>query len=215
MLHRDAATGTDADARQRVQFFTPRMTALALIVMAAAPLYFSLVPFAWFDTRLVNVFEIYGVAESGRRYRLDGRFFAPYDVHIQQSRHYALLDGTVLVGTYGVTMDAELAAALETATPGDLPALHRRYGQQWTDPSTASTIRDFLQRSVATAQRRGPDSLVSRLAPPFHFRTTPPPDTYDFQEPLTSVDVEFREYLYNGSRIIPTQHVPVATIPLK
>jgi hypothetical protein len=216
MLHRDARNGAGEAARQRVGFFTPRMTQLALAVMATAPLYFNLVPFAWFDTRLVNFFEIYGVANSGKRYRLDGRFFAPYDIHVQQSRHYPLLDGSVLVGTYGVTFDPRIAVALETAKPSDLPELRRRYGQRWTSPEIGAVYVDFIRRYVVNAQRRGGRrSILSGLAPPYHFRTTPPRDTYDFLEPLTSVEIEFREFLYDGSTIIPTRHILVSKFTLK
>jgi len=216
MLHRDAKGGVESTVRQRVGFFTPRLTMFALAIMLSAPLYFSLVPFAWFDTRLVNYFEIYGIADSGRRYRLDARFFAPYDIQVQQSRHYALLDDSVLVGTYGSTLDARVAVALETAKPSDLPELRRRYGQHWTSPEVGEVYIDFIRRYVANAQRRGGRrSLLTWLAPPYHFRTTPPKDTYRFEEPLTAVEIEFREYLYDGSQIIPTRRLLVSKFALK
>jgi hypothetical protein len=216
MLHRDAQRSGDVVALERISFFAPSMTALALAVMLSARFVFDLVPFAWFDTKLVNFFEVYGVADSGRRYRLDSRFFAPYDIHMQQSRHYPLLDDTVLVGTYGVSMSPVLASLLETAKPSDLPDLHRKYGQRWTSEAGTAIYVDFIRRYVANSQRRGGrETLVTRLAPPFHFRTTAPKDVYRFQEPISAVEIDFREALYDGETITTTRYLQVARFPIK
>lgn len=215
MLRRDATRGGDELARQRVAFFSPRIGMLALTVMLGARLCFDLIPFAWFDSKLVNRFRTYGIAESGRRYELDNRFFAPYDLLMHQSRHYSLLDGTVLVGTYGTTLDPTLVKALEDTTPDGLPELHRRFGQRWTSPEAADIYVEFIRRYVVNAQRRGrPHPLLNALAPPYHFRTTPPPDAFDFQESLRAVEIEFQETLYGDGRIVPTRRILVKRIVL-
>jgi hypothetical protein len=215
MLRRDGNQTAEPTARARVALFTPRLAALSLVVMLGARFYFDLVPFAWFDSKLVNRFELYGVAESGHRYPLDARFFAPYDILMQQSRHYPLLDGTVLVGTYGVTLDPVLVEALEDATPDTVRRLHGQFGQRWTSPEMAEVYVDFIRRYVVNAQRRGGRrSLLTALAPPFHFRTTPPGDAFNFQEPLQAVEIEFHETLYDGSAIVPVRRVVVRRIEL-
>jgi hypothetical protein len=189
--------------------------ALALAVMIGARFYFDLVPFAWFDTKLCNYFEIYGVAESGTRYRLDARFFAPYDIHLQQSRHYQAVQDTVLVGTYGTTLDWRIAQALETATPETLPELRQRYGERWTNRNFAFGFFEFVRRYVVNAQARGNrHTFVHYFAPPFHFRRTAPDDMFDEQERLVGVEIEFLEYLYDGERIIQTRKLPVIKFPL-
>jgi hypothetical protein len=216
MLRRDASRTADLADRARVAFFTPRLAALSLIVMLGARFYFDLVPFAWFDSKLVNRFEFYGVTESGRRYPFDARFFAPYDLLMQQSRHYALLESTVLVGTYGVTLDPVLVTALENATPDRVRRLHQQFGQRWTSPETADVYVDFIRRYVVNAQRRGGRrSVLTTLAPPFHFRTTPPGDAFDFQEPLEAVDIEFHETLYDGTAIVPVQRALIRRVWLE
>jgi hypothetical protein len=211
MLHRDARVQTDRPASERVACFAPRMSLLAVAVMVAVRFVVPLVPFAWLDTRVVNFFEIYGVSASGERYRLEARFFAPYDILVHQSRHFALVDGPVLVGTYGVTFDPAIARALDNAEPKDLPGLRSRFGQDWRSESLDATYVDFIRRYVVNAQRRGRrEAVADWLVPPFHFRTTLPPDTYRSQQRLAAVEIEFLEYLFDGSRIVPIRKVQVA-----
>ena len=50
---------------------------------------------------------------------------------------------------------------------------------------------------------------MSWIAPPFHFQTTAPDDVFEFQEHLSRVEIEFREYLYTGERIELTRKIPV------
>lgn len=215
-LRKDAEETGEPAAATRVDFFKPRVTALAVAIMFAARFYFELVPFAWFDTKLTNYFEIYGVAERGQRYRLEPRFFAPYDIHIVQSRHYQAVQDTVLVGTFGSTLDWRVAEALEHASKETLPELHRRYGQRWTHRHFAFGFFEFVRRYVVNAQRRGGRrSIVSWIAPPFHFQHGTADDAFDFQERLMGVEIEFREYLYDGERIELTRKLPVIRFKLQ
>jgi len=212
-LRGDARRSSVAGASERAAWFGGRRTVAALAVMLSARFVFPLVPFAWFDTRLINYFETYGVGDSGSRYRIDARFFAPYDIILQQSRHYYVLNEPVLVGTYGTTLDWNVLKALESATPQGLPELRRQFGQRWTSEETASVFYDFVRRYVDNAQRRGGrDSFWTVIAPPYHFRTTLPQDVYRFQEPLKEVAIEFVEFLYDGQRITETRRIPVARL---
>ena len=214
-LRRDAERDV-AGARERVAFYRPRLCALGLAVMLfAAPRVFQQVPFAWFDSRLVNYFQIYGITERHTRYRLDSRFFEPYQTLLEQSRHYYLVPEPVVVGTYGTTPDWNIADALQHATPADLPAIYKRYGTRWLARPLADGFVEFVRRYVANAERRGGRySALSWIAPPYHFQRAPPPDVFDFQEPLTDVEIHFVEYLYDGEHITQTRDLVVAQFPV-
>lgn len=202
--------------RRDVPIYTKRLRMLGLVVMLGAPLYFFDAGFAWFDTKLVNYFEIYGVAESGNRYRIHPRFFAPYDMIYQQSRHFYALREPVLTGTYGTSIDWQLTEALQTATPDDLPEIRRRFGRDLYSANTEGTFLYMVRRYVESAQRQGyRKSWTSAIAPPFHFQTMMPDDVYDFQEPLTHVEIRFLEALATQDTIVETQDELVHRIELE
>ena len=184
--------------------------------MANAPLFFNNISFAWWDSRLINYYEVRGVGESGEVYTLHPRFYAPYDMLLQQSRFYYLFPHKVLAGTYGTGQSFELMKELQTATAEDVLRLRERYGHPSYNQQWSEHFVDFLGRSTANASRRGSKSVppLTLLAPPFHFQSSVPPDAYDFDEPLVAVRVEFVEFLYEGDEIRELTRDQVLTLAL-
>jgi hypothetical protein len=201
--------------RDDTPLYSRRNTLLVMLVVAATRLYFYNVDYAWFDSKVANFFVMRGIGESGREYRLEPRFFSPYDLIVQQSRFYYLTDRPVLAGTYGTTHDFALLRDLETARVEDLPRLRAEHGRKWANPGWAQSFRDFVQRYTTNAQERGSKHIwLNWLAPPHHFQTTLAPNAYDFQEPLVRVEVDFEEHFFDGQKIVPTVRETVMVIPL-
>jgi hypothetical protein len=203
------------DATSGWQLYSRRNALLVMLVVAGTRLYFYNIDYAWFDSRVANFFVLRGIGASGKEYRLEPRFFSPYDLIAQQSRFYYLTERPVLAGTYGTTHDFALLRDLETARVEDLPRLRAEHGRKWTNAGWARLFGDFVQRFTANAQARGSKHIwLNRLAPPHHFQTTLAPNAYDFQEPLTRVEVDFEEHFFDGQRIVPTVRETEMIIPL-
>jgi len=216
LLRRDAAASDDPVVMERPSVHRPLLIAVGFAVMVFAPRYFHNVPFAWFDTKLVNYFEIYGIGESDRSYRIDPRFFAPYELVVQQSRHFYAATGPVIVGTYGTTLNWRVAQALDEATPDTLEDVRRRFGRTGTSPRMAQMLFQFVHRYLTNAERRGGRSTALRLlAPPFHFQRAPFDNRYDFQEPLKAVEIRFLEYLHGEGAIEKTLDVRIVRFDLR
>ncbi len=188
---------------------------LALLVMAGSRLYFYHFDFAWFDTKLSNYFVLYGVGESGERYRIEPRLFAPYEMLFVQSRFYYLLPSAALVSTFGTSRDHEVARALEGGSVADLPELRARHGRAATHRPAAAVFAAFTRRYLERAQeRQGRRLWINWLAPPFHFQSMAAEDGYRYQERLVRVEVEFEERLFDGERILLAGRQPVLSFPL-
>jgi hypothetical protein len=179
--------------------FSIRNGILAAAIALAAPVLFNTVPFAWLDSRYVNHFEIWGIAADGSRHRLDPRFFAPYDVVFQQSRFYYLVDGPVLVGTYGTTDRWEVAESLRRSTSGDVREVRAQHGRNFFDERAAARFESFVRR-YAEGSRRRPRPLGA-VAAPFHFQTTEHRDTYAHDVELVEVEVTFVEHFFDGATL--------------
>jgi hypothetical protein len=217
LLRRDAADSDDEAVRERPKvFFRPALLALGLAVIIFSPRYFNNVSFAWFDTRLTNHFEIYGIGDSGARYRIDPRFFAPYDIIIQQSRHYYAAPAPVIAGTYGTTSRWDLVEALDAATPETLGEVRRRFGRLQLSPPLANRLFRLVHRYLSNAERRGGRrSALSWLAPPFHFQSTAADNSFDFQEPLAAVEIRFVEHLHGRGSIDRTLDLKVVRFDMR
>jgi hypothetical protein len=215
-LNRDHADRSHAKPHRVLSLIPARFAipAAALLIIGARPA-FQLVPFAWHDSPVTNYFEIRAEGVSGRRYRLDPRFFAPYDLIVQQSRFYYIVQDRVLAGTYAAMFDSALLGSLRNSSVQDIPALRERYGIRYANADASERLKDFIQRSVQNAQIRGSrHHALSWLSPPYHFRTTMAADTYTFQEKLTAVELRYQEWFYDGRRLHHITEKPSLRITL-
>jgi hypothetical protein len=194
-----------------------RTTAIfGVLAMAITPRLYRNVDFAWFDTRLAGWFELTGVGASGQSYRIDPRYFAPYDITFQQSRFHYLRDGTALVGTYGVAHSHAIFSSLEGATARDVAAIDARLGRRLGNPRAADRWTEFVRAWFRASAARGARHVVPRwLSPPFHFQSFAAPNTYGGQEPLRELRVEYLEVFHEPDRLVPLRRDPVTTIDLR
>lgn len=216
-LNRDAASDPRARSHRALSLIPARLaipTALALIV--AARVVFITLRFAWLDSPITNYFEFRARGVSGAIYRLEPRFFAPYDLLVTQSRFYYLTQRPVLAGTFATTYDLRMLEALEHAKVEDLPAIRRRYGQRYWDKNATLIFAEFVQRGVRNAQRRGTrDHPLKWLAAPYHFQTMTAKDAYAFQEPIEDVEVRWQEWFYDGKKLHHVLDEPVLRVLIR
>jgi hypothetical protein len=194
-----------------------RTTAIfGVLAIAITPRLYRNVDFAWFDTRLAGWFELTGVAGSGQSYRIDPRYFAPYDITFQQSRFHYLRGSRTLVGTYGVAHSHAIFSSLEGATARDVPSIEARLGRRLGDPRAADRWTEFVRAWFRASAARGARHVVPRsLSPPFHFQSFAAPNTYDGQEPLQELRVEYLEVFHEPDRLVPLRRDRVMTIDLR
>lgn len=214
LLRRDAGAAK-GEATVPAEGYGRWLKIVAPVVMLAGPLYLHDAGFAWFDTKLVSRFEVHAVGESGARYPVHPRFFAPYEMVMEQSRHGYAFDQPVLTGTFGTTMSWETRSILRDARPEDARAIAERQGRTDYSPEGAETFAMFVRRYVEEAERRGERvSWRSALAPPFHFRSAVPDDRFDLQEPVRAIEIRFVETLHTDEGLHRTRDVVVRTIDL-
>jgi hypothetical protein len=197
------------------RIFNPKSFVLSIAIIVFSNIYFRPIHFAWFDTRLSNFFTIYGTGASGNTYELEPHFFSPYDIMFCQSRFYYLLNGKVLVGTYGTTQNYWLARQLETTNLSSFADLRNEHGETFYDKRLAGQFRKFIKHYVANAQKRSSKFIfLNYLAPPYHFGSATADRGYKFQEPLTDVQVYFEEHVYTDDNILRIRKETIINIPI-
>jgi hypothetical protein len=203
-----------AHAREGGYIFQPKLFVLSVTIIVLSAFVFRTIPFAWFDTKLTNIFSVYGQGVSDKFYKLQPYFFAPYDMTFSQSRFYYATQQKVLVGTYGTSQDYKLARALERALPADVESLRQRYGVSRYDKQLKDQLARFLRRFVNNAQRRRSKLVINYLAPPYHFGSVTVNNAYEFQERLTRLIVVYEERLFTGHDWIMLKRTAIMEVAL-
>ena len=172
--------------------------------------------FAWWDTGHVQFFTYEVETESGETYRLDPRYFVPYDIVFVQSRFYYTVPHKLLPGTYGVSHRYPVFAELREATVDDLPSIDERYALMFFNPQLRYAFRRFIQRYVGAAMDGDQKNfLPTWFSVPYHFQTTFPPDTYRGQSPIRTVHMYFEEHFFDGTKIHDLQRTEIMAIPIE
>jgi hypothetical protein len=188
------------------RIYNPRLYVLSVAVILMSPFYFRPIDFAWFDTKLSNFFTIDATGESGKVYRLDAHFFAPYDITLAQSRLFYLTKEKVLVGTYGTSLSHHVTQLLENSSPSEIPSLKERYGADFYNEGLGAMFAVFLGRYVENAVKKGSKFIaINKIAPPYHFGSFAVKERYDFQERLRTLHVYYEEHLFTEREIMPLQ----------
>jgi len=195
----------------------PHAAALVALTFVFALSHFKTtgILFAWWDTGHTQFFSYEVETESGERYSLDARYFAPYDIMFVQSRFYYIVPEPVLPGTYGVTHHYEVYQALRDATVEDLPSIRERYGANNFLSDRRYDFGRFIQRYVRAAMRRErKEFLPGWLSLPYHFQTSFPDDDYPGDSKIENVHVYFEQHFFNQTQIHDLQRIKVMTVPI-
>jgi hypothetical protein len=184
------------------QVFGPGPLLLSFVLVAGASTWCTPVRLGWFDTRIAYTYRYTAFTASGGAYRIAPSFFAPYDLLISQNRFGYLVERPSLVGTFGMTLDGDIAAALipVRALP-EVETLETRMGRALFDAKRAEHFDDFMRRFLSAANRRGAHSAwYTVLRPPLHIWTAPREPAYALQEPIVRLGVDRVTTLWDGER---------------
>ena len=84
---------------RRMEIYSRGHVMLSILLIGFASLWANPPHLGWFDTRLSYVYRLEAIGESGKRYALPPRFFAPYaDLFTMASFGYLTESHGVLVG---------------------------------------------------------------------------------------------------------------------
>ncbi|MGE0821067.1 MAG: hypothetical protein AB7G75_31570 [Candidatus Binatia bacterium] len=206
---------TAQSQNENVQIYNRKYFALSIVTIVGALFYFRPVYFAWFDSKMSNFFEIYAVTEDGNKYRIEPRFFSPWDIIFTQSRFYYLTDNKILVGTYGSSFNYELTKKLESAHNEDIDHLKEIYGKSFYSSHSQMRFIQFVTEYMKNAEvRREKFIWLNSLSPPYHFRIFENENHFDFQAKIKFIELRQVEYLYTGKEIINVGNETIMKFPL-
>lgn len=142
-------------------------------LVATSPAWTDATRLAWFDSSLSYGFRYTLHDGNGAAYSVSPRFFAPYDDQMTMASFSYLVErhGT-LAGPYGVVFSLAVAQQLDRAgSPQDVDALQSSKSPSY-DPVRSQQFADFLRRSLAVWNTRGPQlTWLKMLAPPAQFQS--------------------------------------------
>jgi hypothetical protein len=178
----------------RAQFFRPVTTAIAVVLIIGAPLYFHPAQLGWLDTAITHTYDLEAVGRSGQRYAVPRHFMAPFDIVFGQNQFEYLYDGKAALTTYGATANIEVANAVnalvdrgEAIAPA-LARIEEQRGRNDYSEEQSVAFDDFMRRYFRTLNQRGTKGrLLGPLSPPAHIWNSTTGTTYDMQEPVTEI----------------------------
>ncbi len=185
-------------AATRMFGFAPLIVSLPLI--SGAPYWCPPVRLGWFDTRIADTYRYTVIGESGSARRIAPSFFAPYDLTMAQNRFGYLSRYPVLVSTYGMTQDRNLAKLLLAArTSADIENLEAQLGTKLFDEAKIARFDEFLSRALAVRRKERPWYTV--VHPPAHIWTAARDPAYRREDVARHLLVDRVTTLWDGERL--------------
>ena len=180
-------------------------------------------PLGWYDSRLVDRYDLEAITESGERRLMDPYYFAPYDfTFIQTMYHYLPEAPAVLTRTYGAVHDVETATVMRAAeTPGDVRMIVEKYGETHHSKKRADGLVNTIQRWTENRQRIGETGLVKFLhlvsPPPHAFSFPAESNPYDPETdgPIREYEIVFERTWFDGEAFVTFDRQPLRRIPIE
>ncbi len=176
------------------------------LVLAAAAVFFSAnriwywpqTHVVWYDTPLLDQYDIIVVGKSGERYVVDPNYFAPQDLHMSQGAFcYATDNERAVTHIYGTTGSYEVMKQLNQFNdPKQALALHNR-GGVCSNPAQRLVFDNYMKRFFGNINRHGrPWDWLSQLGCPHHlWIDVRGPKEFKAQEKVTRLEL-WRTLMY-------------------
>lgn len=182
--------------------------ALSLGLVLTAP---RLTELAWLDSAYTYRFAFFATGESGETYEVISDEFAPWDSRFGQSRWFALTEHPRLADVFGSIKQPPVYDELEVVTTeAAVERIVLEDGIVLRDEAEEDELAAFLRDWMAWTDVRSQGEVlpvVSRLRAPHHLwteqRDDAPVPAYAWQEPITSIEVTFREFHPLGDDLGP------------
>ncbi|WP_339742007.1 hypothetical protein [uncultured Rubinisphaera sp.] len=150
---------------------------------------------AWFDTQVVHTYQFELTGKSGVKYNISKSFFKPYALVFSQNRLGFLSNQNLLTGTYGMTIDPQLADLLSENKINcqDLIQLKKYRLEQMNDEARTNAFEKYIStyfhninKNIRFTHSRNYPYLTGF---PLHIWTFSKGNDYNFQEIITKVDI--------------------------
>lgn len=194
----------------------PRL-AVTSVLIAFAPFWNDSTLLGWFDSPLSYSFRYTVHDESGGRYSVSPRMFAPYDDIMTMSGFgYLSRNHAILTGPYGVVRDSSLARSLgEIDGPEAVDALQSGQPPPYIEASS-NRMAHFLDRVFAVRNAGGArhDWIGWFAAPPqfLSYLGTGAYPAYDGSVKVTRVTVDLVTTWYKDQKIYEVRRDPVLDV---
>lgn len=203
-----------------VVFFTPRLRSwvaenatpvrgvIAVMAVLGGPVLFQNSGLAWIDSPVSYGYEIEAVGESGTRYHVPLSAFAPLEHEMTFGRPQ-LAPRVPLSGGYGSLVDtSDLDRLGAVTTFEELDAVEATQPEATLIETSQQFLLTFFDETAANRRAR----RVLRFGPPLYFWASAPAPSYDFDEPLVSMDVYQVTAIHGPDRRPIERRVVVARI---
>jgi hypothetical protein len=199
-----------------LQIFTPRHFLLSIFLIIGGIFWANPVNLSWYDTRISYTYRFEAIGESGKRYTLPPRFFAPYDKQFTMSSFGYIVEQPQLGVFWGATKNRGLADALIGAkTPDQIYAIELESGAIGFNQQQSAKFDDFLKRFIANfnihSSKRTP---WSRLQRPPQIWTFSRDNAFKGEERLRQVIVNQITSLYDGKEYLEIRKAVVREIKI-
>lgn len=164
---------------------TPARGAIAVLAVLGGPVLFHPPGLAWLDAPISYGYEVEAVGESGRHYHVPLSAFAPLD-HEMTFSQLQLGETVPLSGGYGSLSTAEEMQRLTPiATFAEVARLEADQPPTTLVDESEAFVLAFFDRANAGV----PFAWLYGLGPPELFWSSREAPNFDFDEPLTNLDV--------------------------
>lgn len=201
---------------QAFPIFKTSWFVLSLGLIVAGMSWFRPVNLAWYDSPLSYTYRFVGVGESGTRYALPPRFFAPYDYQFTLGNFHYAADYPGLDITWGAIWDRGIVEQLlQPVGLAEIEAMERAEGRNRYDAEDAERLESFVRTFVTNYnRRRSKETILSAIAAPPHLWSMAPANAYDGNEPLVEVAIHQVTGYFDGARFDELRDREIRRIPI-
>lgn len=173
------------------------LTCGAIFLSANRIWYWPQTHVVWYDTQMLDQYDIVVVGKSGERYTVDPNYFAPQDLHIVQGAFcYATDNERAVTHIYGTTGSYEVMKQLNQFTdPKQALALHNR-GPVCSSAPQRLVFDNYMKRFFGNINQYGrPYDWITRLGCPHHLWIDVRGKEFHQQEKVTHLEL-WRTLMY-------------------
>lgn len=162
---------------------------------------------SWYDTRLEQNYELWGIGESGQRYLIDPATITPMDMHWTQGSFCYTTNDHSLTGIFATSGNYGIMKKLENYEQPE-QALRLFKGAKRCGNKRRKAFDDFMIRYFGNINRYGrKHQWLSWIGRPAHIWVFPKGsfyeglDRYEEQEPLTRIEVTRQVIYRHGGKL--------------
>ncbi|NUP10444.1 MAG: hypothetical protein HOW73_30710 [Polyangiaceae bacterium] len=165
----------------------------------------------WYDSAIMENYEMYAVGESGRKYLIGPNYFGPSDMHWAQGNLcYATESQRALTGIYGNTGNYSTMKRLNEFDKPEQGLAMQRRGRICHDDKRLRKYENFVQTVFGNINRNGGKKhkwlrLIGRPTHIWVFPRHPDTELFAEQEKVVAVELWQTVAYHHGDKIYRTE----------